>query len=110
MQHGQIVTILRGAPGGRDEYDDPIESAVERRDVQSLGVAPRTSDESRANGRNGVVVGLLLYLPPGTDITYTDRVEISGVVYEVEGIPGSWSNPLTGTAFGLQVALNRAQG
>lgn len=103
--------IVRASPGGHDEYGDPVAGTTQRIPVTPLGVAPRMSEESNARGRDGVVVGLTVYLPAGTDIHYTDQYEDdSGVVHDVLGEPGVWSNPFTGLAAGIQVALKRAEG
>lgn len=126
LPFGQIVTILRDVAGGVDSYGDPVPASTTRIDVPGCSLAPRTSTEPTVIGRQGVIVGQSLYLPVGTDIRFTDRVEIHGggtvvatglpvtpttaVVYMVEGEPGTWSSPLTGTDFGVEVAIKKAAG
>jgi hypothetical protein len=108
--HGQTVTILRESSSGVDAYGDPVTSITTRVEVTGCAVAPRMSTEPTERGRQGVIVGLSLYAPTGTDVRYTDRVEIDGAVYLVDGIPAEWVSPFTGWAPGLEVALRRAEG
>lgn len=113
--HGRTATVVRRTPGGYDEYGDPIESTVVRVDVDGCAWAPRTaggasSSEIRDRGRQGVIEGLTLYAPAGTDLQPTDQVEVDGVLFDVEGEPGDWRNPFTGRDAGLEVALRRADG
>lgn len=112
MRHpfGQTVTIIRESPGGTDVYGDPITSTVLRTDVAGCAVAPRYSSESSERGRQGMIVGLSVYAPAGTDVLFTDRVEIDGVAYVIEGEPAAWSNPFTGWSPGVEIAVRRATG
>lgn len=101
---------LRKDPGSIDEYGDPVESTESRVLLDGAGVAPRASEDISDQGRQGVIVGLSLYLPFGTDLLHTDQVEVDGTVYDIEGEPGSWKSPLTSWEAGIEVALRRAQG
>lgn len=107
---GKTITILRGAPGGFDAYGDPVASTVARIDVPGCAIVPRYSSEPTERGRNGVIIGLSAYVPASAGITHTDRVEIDGVAYLVEGEPALWSSPFTGWTPGVEVALKRAVG
>lgn len=104
------VAIVRGTPGGVDEYGDPVTSTSSSVPVPNLGVAPRKSEESGERGRAGVVIGKTVYLPAGTDIRSSDQLLIDGELYDVEGEPGMWENPLTGHSPGIEVAARRAVG
>ncbi len=112
MRHpyGQSITILRSTPGGRDMPGDPIASTVDRIDVPGCAIAPRTSTEPSGRGRQGVIVGLTIYAPAGTDIRATDSIEIAEQTYTVDGEPGEWTNPFNGATPGLEVAVTRAEG
>jgi hypothetical protein len=103
------VVLIRG--GGTDRYGDPIEGEG-RIPLKGCIVAPRKHPlgETGERGRQGVIVGLSLYAPAGVVIRHTDRVEHNGVLYEVEGEPGVWENPFTGSRPGTEVALRRATG
>lgn len=103
----RTVTRLRGAPGGHDSNGDPVSSTVARLDITECLVAPRYESETLGLGRNGVVVGLNVYAPTGTDLVYTDRIEVDGIAYDIEGEPGDWQGSQVG---GVEVALRRAVG
>lgn len=105
-----IVLRVRETPGGTDNYGDPIEGTTETVTLTGCGVAPRSSDDITDRGRQGVIVGLTLYAPHGTDLRYSDRIEVDGVLYEVDGEAGSWKSPLSSWEAGIEVALRRAQG
>lgn len=107
---GVTVTIVRSA--GTDAYGDPIPGAPTRIDIQLCGVAPRMSTEPTERGRQGVVVGRSVYLPDdaSTIPLFTDQLEIAGVLYDIEGEPGDWTNPLTGWHPGSEIAIKRAAG
>ena len=107
---GTTITVLRDSPGGFDEHNDPISSSTTRTDIAGCGVAPRYSSEPSTLGRNGVIVGLTIFAPYGSDILFTDRIEIAGVVYLVEGTPENWLNPFTGSTPGMEIAVKRAVG
>lgn len=105
-----LIVRVRSTPGGVDEYGDPIEGTVTRQVLDGAFTAPRESDEITNRGRAGVIVGLTLFAPYSTDLRHTDQVEVDGELFEIEGEPGRWRNPMTGREAGIQVALRRAQG
>ena len=108
---GVTVTIVRAVPGGDDPYGDPIPGTTTRIDIPRCGLAPRMSTESTARGRQGVIVGQTVYLPDSSPaVFYVDQLEVAGVLYDIEGEPGEWSNPLTGWTPGSEVAIRRAVG
>jgi hypothetical protein len=111
------VTIQRDTPGGLDQYGDPIEADVdspETFDLEGCAVAPRASTETTGRAREGQIIGLTLYCPPGADIVRDDRVVITEGphvgTYEVEGDPGDWQSGLTGWGAGMTVELTAAVG
>jgi hypothetical protein len=104
------VIRVRSAPGGFDVYGDPVASAEARTTLEGCAVAPRSSDEHSDRGRQGVIVGLMLYAPYGTDLLFTDQIEVDGVLYNIDGEVGSWKNPLSTWEAGVEVALSRAAG
>lgn len=119
FRHGITVTVHRDNPGGVDQYGDPIPGTVQTFNVQGCAVSPRSaqpgshSKEIIDYGRMGVIEGVTLYAPFGTDIRRTDRIELPAPwngVFEVEGEPGAWRNPFTGWEAGLEVALRRVEG
>lgn len=105
------ATIYRLRPAGpADRYGDPNPAALTRTLIDGAFVAPRTSGDIEDRGRSGVVVGLTLFAPHGTDLVHTDKVEVDGTVYDLDGDPGSWLQPHTGWAAGIEAALKRGAG
>lgn len=112
MRHpyGQTITVLRDVAGGVDEWGDPATASITRSDIAGCAIAPRYSSEPDALGRNGVIVGLTVFAPYGTDILFSDRIEIAGTVYLIEGSPENWLNPFTGSTPGMEISLTRGVG
>lgn len=108
--YGVTVTIVRSP--GKDQYGDPIPGTTTRIDIPLCAVAPRTSTEPTERGRQGVIVGKSVYLPDNASTIplFTDQLEIAGVLYDIEGEPGDWTNPLTGWHPGSEIAIRRAAG
>jgi hypothetical protein len=116
VNRGITITVLP-RDLGTDENGDPVEPDPDDEgfEIAGCGVAPRTSDELHADGRAGVIVGLTLYAPAGSDLRTRDRIEIPAGApnpgtYEIEGEPGEWRSPLTGWAPGVEAALRRVEG
>ncbi len=107
---GKTITVVRSSPGGVDQYGDLVSGTTTSTAIAGCAVAPRYSSEPVERGRNGVIVGLSVYAPAGSDIRYTDAITIDSVSYRIDGEPASWSNPLTGSAPGVEVALVRSAG
>ncbi|HEX5541114.1 MAG TPA: hypothetical protein VFX60_06060 [Micromonospora sp.] len=107
----ETAIVLR-APLIEDRYGNEVRDWVNQERIESDGwaFAPRFSDEASDAGRQGVIVGLTGLGPPGADVLATDRMEVRGLTYEVEGEPGEWRNPFTGWLPGIQVALKRVEG
>lgn len=104
------IQRVRTAPGGTDQYGDPMPSTETRTTLEDSFVAPRVSSEVTDAGRAGVIVGLTLFMPPGTDLVHSDQVDVDGVLYEVDGDAGDWTHPMTGWAAGVVAALRRVDG
>ena len=105
-----VIVRVRNAPGGVDEYGDPVAGTTDRTTLEGAFVAPRESTEIVNRGRAGVIVGLTLFAPYDTDLVFTDQIEVDGTLYDIDGEPGKWRNPFTDWEAGLQVALTRAAG
>lgn len=112
--HGETVVVLRGdtvddpysnEPATGLSWDSPAETPV-----AGCAVAPRYANEGLDPFRPGVIVGLAVYMPAGTDVTARDRLRVRGEVYEVDGEPALWRNPFTGWAPGIEVAVKRLGG
>jgi hypothetical protein len=48
-----------------------------------------------------------LLTPTGSDIVPTDRIRLGGLLYQVDGLPKDWVDPITGWSPGMQVSLRR---
>ena len=106
MKRREVIR-LRAGPGGHDADGDPVASTVERTTIPRCLVAPRTESASEDRGRHGVVVGLDLYTDGTVDLIHTDRIEIDGVAYDIDGEPGHWPGSRVG---GTYAALTRSKG
>lgn len=107
--NGETVTVIPGPPAA-DQYGDPLPITRVGGDIPGCAVAPRYSTEPTARGRQGVIVGMSIYAPAGSDILSTDLLRVRGDVYVVEGEPAEWVSPFTGWAPGMEVAVKRAVG
>jgi hypothetical protein len=100
------ITVVRPPKPGPD--GDPLPGTGTRTDVGGCSVQPRLSSEL-TDSRDTVITGLIAYIPAGTDITATDRIEFRGVAYAVDGDPGFWDD-MVGIADHIEVALRRVTG
>jgi hypothetical protein len=106
-----VIVRLRRSTPLRDQYGDRTTTVPDDRlELVGAFTAPRASSEPTEPGRNGVTVGLTLYAAPGTELAHTDRIEVDGLVYTIEGEPGTHTNPLTGWAAGVVAELTRSIG
>lgn len=105
--YGETVTRIRSVE--RDQFGDPIGAAEPDLDIPGCGVAPRQAGEQIGQGRIAVTSGLTLYVPPGADVLPSDRFEVRGAVWEVEGEPAVWRSPFTGWEPGREVQLTRVE-
>lgn len=104
------ITRIRVTATAPDDYGDPQRTTESRLELADAFVAPRESQGLDRDGRSGVIVGLTLFAPYATDLVYTDRVDVDGVVYEIDGEPGNWKQPWTRWEAGMTVALTRGEG
>jgi hypothetical protein len=107
---GETVTILRSGASTSDRYGNPAPGTDVRVDVTGCAVAPRLAGDATEGGRQGVIIGTTVYFPPGTDVVATDRLEVRGETHTIEGDPGVWTSPHTGTQHGVEVATRRVEG
>ncbi|MEV0267718.1 hypothetical protein AB0H43_03000 [Hamadaea sp. NPDC050747] len=110
-------TVIRWRAGTiADEYGNRVRSwdAATSTPIDGCGVAQGSlgrTDEVRAADSEGEPSDLTVYITdPEADVLATDRLEVRGRVYAIEGEPAAWANPMTGTAFGLVVRLLRVPG
>lgn len=107
---GTTITVRRDSPGGFTAEGDPVSGTTADTAIAGCAIAPRMSSEPTERGRQGVIIGLTVYAPFGSDILFTDTILIATVEYRIEGDPADWSNPFTGATPGMEIALTRAVG
>jgi len=112
---GEPVTVLRAGTPTHDVYGNDVPGVDAETRYEGCAVWPRMSTEGiqtreDVQARDQVIDGLNVLFPVGASVLATDRVRVRGVVYLVEGEPGSYRSPLTGTTLGPQVALTRVTG
>lgn len=107
---GVTVTRLRAAAAS-DGYGGTIKdwSNPDRLTIEGCLIAPRTFDEERTNGRQGVAFGFSVIAPYGCDVRFDDRMEIPDGVFEVEGEVNHWAN-MQGVGRGTFINLRRVDG
>ena len=114
LAFGDVVTIVRPGAPTRDSYGNDVPGTPTEFPVHGCAVAPRDGTGAGANeiidARDTVIVGLTLYAPYGTDIRATDQIRVNGELYEVDGQPGSFRSPFTGSTGPVVVALELVTG
>lgn len=107
-----IVSRVR-ATGTTDGYGDTIAGTRSTSVIHGAWVWPRTSDDATGPGRDGAVIGLALWVPPGYDLRSTDEIDVHGERWRIVGDAGpaaEYESPFTGWNPGSVVALERVEG
>jgi hypothetical protein len=118
---GETVWLLPRQPGSPDAHGNPAYTWPGHTDtkavkVDGVAVSPRSAAGTQLaadieeTNREGVIIGLMVYLPPGTRVEPVDRMYVRGHTYDVTGEPGVWINPWSKVERGVQVALSRTEG
>lgn len=110
---GENVTVIRtGAPTvAVDAYNRPVPGPDVEHVESGAAFAPAGSTVRVEPGRYAVIEQDTLYFPrSGVDIVAGDRVQVRGVVREVDGEPARWVNPFSGREVGLVVPLRAGSG
>lgn len=105
---GETVTILRRTASGRDSHGNTTWTTVEI-PIEGCAVWPTGSTE-QTQGQDQTSERLTVWFPYGTDVRSTDQMRVRGLVYEVTGLPSSWSSPFTATRAGVEVRVERVRG
>ena len=115
MRHrnGETVTVTRKgtATGGYDDQGYPIIGADTTFTVSDVGVEPAGTTEDPQSMGLWVVTGFTLYLPYGTVLLPTDRIEVRSVSgWQVVGTTDAsgWRNPFTGDTPGVVASVKKA--
>lgn len=77
--------------------------------LTGVPVWPRNASEL-VQGQDTLITGLSALLPAGTVVTAIDSVDVYGQSYEIDGEPGIFQSPFTGTNPGVLVNLTRITG
>ena len=103
MSRRESITIIR--PGAPTEQYDEQGSPVVGPDVETVSdgwlVAPRSSGESAEPFGQQVITGLSISCRAQVDIRSSDRVNVRGDVFAVDGDIASWHS---GTVVNLERA------
>jgi hypothetical protein len=110
----ESVTLIRTAATSTDAYGNDVRTNTTS-EVAGCAIWPRMVGNSvftseSVQGRDQVITGLTVLMPPGTVVLPTDLVVVRGIEYDVDGDPGLWSSTLTGLQTGTEVALKRVTG
>jgi hypothetical protein len=106
---GEVATIIRPGPPTRDDYGNDVPGPDVETDYAGCAVWPRVSSEDE-QARDQIIEGLNVLFPVGADVLSTDRVRVRGETFHVDGDPGIYRSPLTGTELGPQVSLTKVTG
>lgn len=119
----QVVGVCKRVEDAADGHGNAVLRFADPVDVRVFGYGPRSADgsaEAFPSGRDVVTVGLSVYGPPfpwapvagGDPVTVTplDRLEVAGVLYEVDGEVADWTHGPFGFAPGVSVSLKRVEG
>lgn len=108
---GDTVTRHRGQKVDDGYGGSVIDWSQPTTDITlTVGLAPRTGEELDGAGRAGVIIGYTMYAEHGVDVTFEDRFTTPYGLFEVDGEPGTWKNPLTGWEAGVTLPLRRVVG
>lgn len=89
---GQEVTIVRAA-ASVDRYNDVSADWSSATRTVVHGRLQQTDTVEVAVGRDTVIADWVLFLPAGTDVLPSDRVEVDGATFEVVGLPNVAHTP-----------------
>lgn len=106
--HGETVRQFRYSTV-TDAHGNSRRVLDEEVDLPNVGVGPNTSTDDLADG-DRVNTGITLHLPFSAPVSSSDRFDVRGQLYEVEGIPLGFRNPFTGWSPGATVSLRRVTG
>jgi hypothetical protein len=101
------VTVLRGRT--RDNFGN-LQGSDTGTDVTGCSVQPASSSEQTGTGEL-VIRNVTVFMPAGTDVRVTDRVQWRDHVYAVDGEPAHWHDQsATGSHVQVQLLLKEGQG
>lgn len=102
--------IKRYQEGVTDAHGNPVESWSAPETVDVFAVAPTSSTEPPASGREAVISGLSVLAPVGVLVAPRDRAVWNGEEYSIEGELADWTTGPFGFLPGVQFNLRRVEG
>jgi len=103
---------LRAPADGTDRRGNPQVdwTAAARLEITGCAVAPRPQGENRAEGRQAVTRGWTVYAPGEPDVAATDRLEVRGETFDVDGDPAVWLRHFSGGVRGVVIDVRSVEG
>lgn len=108
LAFGEPATILRAGPSTYDDYGNSVPGPDTETVVDGCGFGPGSTNE-QYQGQDVLTIDANLYMPPGTDVVYTDRIRFRDVEYTIYGQPADFRSPLTGRRGPIVVSLRKVQ-
>lgn len=112
--NGETAYVIR-AKRVLDPYSGEVErldwSQASRTPYDDCAFAPRVTDEPAKPGEAAVFVEGTVFSPHADmDVTAYDRIEIAGHVWDIDGEPILWRNPISGWTPGWAIKVRRREG
>lgn len=105
LPFGETVTVTRVSENNRGDH-----TGGESFTIEGCAAWPTVSTETVTGGMDVVTLGLTLWMPPFSDVLSTDTITVRGTLYTVNGEPGIFKSPLSGTRAGIEVQLKAQTG
>lgn len=103
---GITITVLRQTV---DNFGNRTDGASHT--IDDCCFAPRGTPTEAVGDQDTVTYSDTVFAPFGSDVLATDRIQLpDGSVWEVDGAPGNWQSPFTGSRAGMQIVLKRTTG
>lgn len=87
---GHETIWLLGSPGGVDDDGYPLPGGADR-EIPGCTVQLNVTSDDVARDRDGRLVSLRVFAPPGTVVDPDHWVRIRGEEFRVTGVPFDWS-------------------
>lgn len=96
--------------GSKDRYGKPTPGFAPPVDLPGVGVDAPQSADVLAGTTQRAEVELVLFVPPGVQVSSRDEFTVAGNRYSVVGVAPPITNFFTGTSFYTEVSLRRTNG
>lgn len=105
--NGETVTLHTKTKGAPDALGNDTWTEVDKT-YAGTAVYPRESIEL-VQGQDTNVIGLVAVFKPAITVSPSDQITARGERYEIDGEPGQFVSPLTGTTL-TKLNLTRVEG